>query len=103
MGAEFRPSTPHPFSLASPQPISSARAASDPVKGSLAASDGERELQMTARVPKAVSWGETASVSLEVVSIKGKAGGSPVELTLDPPSPALLAAGIDFVVQGCAM
>lgn len=75
------------------QASSFAKAVPDIVKGSQAASDGNQGMQLSVRVPKSISWGETASVSLEVVSIKGKAGGSPAELTLDPPSSAFLAAG----------
>lgn len=86
--------TPDPFSLALPiQASNTAKPISDAAKGSQAASDNSRELQLTVRIPETISWGETASVSLEVVSIKGKAGGSPAELTLDPLSPAVLAAG----------
>lgn len=65
----------------------------DVSKGAQPASSSSQDLQLTVRMPRALSWGETASVSLEVVSIKGKAGGSPAELTLDPLSPAALVAG----------
>ena len=85
---------PDPFSLALPiQASNTAKPTTDAARGSQATSDNSKELQLTVRIPETISWGETASVSVEVVSIKGKAGGSPAELTLDPLSPVVLAAG----------
>ena len=43
-----------------------------------------QDLQLVVRMPKAVAPGESVSATLEVVSIKSKAGGSPVEFSIDP-------------------
>lgn len=94
VGAQLVPSTPDPFSLALLVPTSTtAKQATDAPKTGTTTSNSSQDLQLTVTMPKAISWGETASASLEVVSIKGKAGGSPAELTLDPLTPAALAAG----------
>ncbi len=57
------------------------------------ATDANPDLQLSVAMPRSVSPGESVSVMLEVVSLKSKAGGSPVEFTLDPIPAAVLAAG----------
>lgn len=91
------PPTQDPFAdAAAVQTAPAGKASAEAAKSSqtaLTAGDSSQELQVILKVPKPVSWGETASISLEVVSIRGKAGGGPAELTLDPIPPAVAAAG----------
>lgn len=56
--------------------------------------DTTQDLQLTVRMPKAAAPGESVSVTVDVVSIKSKAGGSPVELTIDPIPASATAAGM---------
>ena len=58
------------------------------------AADASQELQLTVHMPRAVAPGQSVSATVEVVSIKGKTGGSPVELTLDPLVASVTAAGM---------
>ena len=55
------------------------------------AADANPDLQLSVAMPRSVSPGESVSVTLEVVSLKSKTGGSPVEFTLDP-IPAYVSA-----------
>ena len=57
------------------------------------AADANLDLQLSVAMPRSVSPGESVSVTLEVVSLKSKAGGSPVEFTLDPIPASVSAAG----------
>jgi len=57
------------------------------------AADANPDLQLSAAMPSSVSPGERVPVTLEVVSLKSKAGGSPVEFTLDPILAFVSAAG----------
>ena len=104
VGGDMIPTTQDPFAgAAAAQTPPAGKASAEAAKSSqttLAAGDSSPELHIRLRMPKPVSWGETASMSLEVVSIKGKAGGSPAELTLDPLPPAVAAAG-DAWGTGC--
>ena len=50
-------------------------------------------------MPRSVSPGESVSVTLEVVSLKSKAGGSPVEFTLEPIPDSVSAAGEKQKIQ----
>lgn len=59
--------------------------------------DTPQDLQLTMRMPKAVAPGESVSVTVDVVSIKSKAGGSPVELTIDPIPAPVTAAGMTLI------
>ena len=61
--------------------------------------DTSQDLQLDIRMSKAVAPGESVSVTIEVVSIKGKAGGSPVELNIDPIPAAAAAAGMTHIAQ----
>ena len=57
------------------------------------AADANPDLQLSVAMPRSVSPGESVSVTLEIVSLKSKAGGSPVEFTLDPIPASVLASG----------
>ncbi|DBA92223.1 hypothetical protein WJX77_001787 [Trebouxia sp. C0004] len=57
------------------------------------AADANPDLQLSVAMPRSVSPGESVSVTLEVVSLKSRAGGSPVEFTLDPIPASVSAAG----------
>lgn len=59
-----------------------------------AAAAATQDLQLTVSMPKAVAPGESVSAVIEVVSLKSKAGGAPVELILDPIPPSMMTAGM---------
>ena len=50
-------------------------------------------------MPKAVAAGESVSVTVEVVSIKSKVGGSPVEFNIDPIPASVTGAGMTHITH----
>ena len=56
-----------------------------------------QDLQLSVTMPGATPPGKSVSITLEVISIKGRAGGSPVELALDPIPAPVSAAGISHL------
>lgn len=80
MGPEYATALADPFNSTASPPTSVA--------------DASQDVQLAVNMPKAVAPGESASVTLEVVSIKSKAGGSPVEFNIDPLPASVSAAGM---------
>jgi len=84
----------YPTPLADPfRPLASVPAIATNSAPSVTAADANPDLQLSVAMPRSVSPGESVSVTLEVVSLKSKAGGSPVEFTLDPIPASVLASG----------
>ena len=84
VGAEYTTDLADPFSPTAP--------------ASTTAVDTTQDLQLTIRMPKAVAPRESVSATLEVVSIKSKAGGSPVEFNIDPIPASVTGAGMTYIV-----
>ena len=80
VGPEYGTPPPDPF-----RPLADASAT---------AATATEDLQLTINMAKAVAPGESVSAAIEVVSLKSKAGGAPVELILDPIPPSVTTAGM---------
>ncbi len=101
VGPEYSTSIADPFRVSTATPLAPAGKAGQQATAAAVlstAADPSQDLHLTVRMPKAVSPGNSVSVTCEVVSLKGKGGGSPVEFTLDAIPASVSAAGMSHCI-----